>query len=176
MGGRRSVVLRGRGDSDRGAVAVEFALVVPLLLLIVFGIVNFGIVFSQQLTLNNALREGARKAVINEVSPNRTCQGILDSTRNELVGLAMDPDDVEFRITSSGYTSTQPCGPSSFSTTTSTPANVPCRGSFVATSTGGTGSLVVEGRFETDALIGFLPFSTTFTVSGKAVYRCEFSA
>lgn len=65
VGGRRSAVLRGRGDSDRGAVAVEFALVVPLLLLIVFGIVNFGIVFSQQLTLNNALREGARKAVIN---------------------------------------------------------------------------------------------------------------
>jgi Flp pilus assembly protein TadG len=174
---RRSLVLRRRGSPDRGAAAVEFALVLPVLLLVVFGIVNFGIIFSQQLTLNNALREGARKAVVNEVSANRTCQGILDSTRNELVGLALRPDDMEFAITTSGYTSTEPCGPSSFSTTTSTPTSVPCRGSFVTTPTSGTaGSLVVEGRFETDALIGFLPFSPTFTVSGKAVYRCEFSA
>jgi Flp pilus assembly protein TadG len=159
---------------ERGAAAVEFALVVPLLLLVVFGIVNFGIVFSQQLTLNNALREGARNAVVSG-SDNRTCQGILDSTRNELVGLAMDPGDVELLIMSNGYTSAEPCAPGLFSTATSTPENTPCRGSFDP-STGGSGSLVVEGRYETDALIGFPPFPSTFTVSGKAVYRCEFSA
>lgn len=165
-----------RRTNENGAVAVEFALVLPVLLLVVFGIINFGIIFSQQLTLNNALREGARKAVVNEVGDNRTCQGILDSTRAEMVGLALEPDSVEFKITTDGFTSSQPCGPSSFSTTSSTGSNVPCKGSFVTTSTSGTaGSLVVEGRYETDALIGFLPFSSNFTVSGKAVYRCEFS-
>ena len=56
-------------------MAVEFALIVPVLLLIVFGIINFGVLFSQQLTLNNAVREGARKAVVNEVSTNRQCGG-----------------------------------------------------------------------------------------------------
>lgn len=169
--------LTRRRAKERGAVAVEFALVLPVLLLVVFGIINFGIIFSQQLTLNNALREGARKAVVNDTSsPNRTCQGILDSTRNEMVGLALEPDDVEFKISGSGFTSSEPCGPGSFSATTSTPTNEPCTGSFVTTSTSGTaGSLVVEGRYQTDALIGFLPFSGSFTVAGKAVYRCEFS-
>jgi Flp pilus assembly protein TadG len=168
--------LARRRHSQQGAVAVEFALVLPVLLLVVFGIINFGIIFSQQLTLNNALREGARKAVVNEVGDNRTCQGIITSTRNELVGLALQPGDVEFKITTSGFTSSEPCSPSDFSKTTTTAANVPCKGSFVTTSTSGTaGSLVVEGRYQTDALVGFLPFSSNFTVSGKAVYRCEFS-
>lgn len=49
----------GRRD-DRGAAAVEFALVLPLLLLIVMGISQFGITFSQWLQIEHAAREGAR--------------------------------------------------------------------------------------------------------------------
>jgi Flp pilus assembly protein TadG len=51
-----------RGDD--GAAAVEFVLVVPILLLLVFGIVNFGYLFGQKLSLNQAVREGARMAVV----------------------------------------------------------------------------------------------------------------
>jgi Flp pilus assembly protein TadG len=54
---------RGR-CRERGAAAVEFALVLPLLLLLVGGIVDYGRYFSTQVTLANAAREGARGAVV----------------------------------------------------------------------------------------------------------------
>lgn len=46
--------------ADRGAAAVEFALVLPLLLLIIFGIIDFGRAYNAQASLNSGVREGAR--------------------------------------------------------------------------------------------------------------------
>jgi hypothetical protein len=51
---------RGSATSDRGAAAVEFALLLPLLLLIVFGLLDFGRAINTQITLTQAAREGAR--------------------------------------------------------------------------------------------------------------------
>lgn len=63
---RRSMRLgpsrRGRGEG--GASALEFALVVPVLLLIIFGIIEFGFMFQAQLALTHAAREGARLASV----------------------------------------------------------------------------------------------------------------
>lgn len=47
---------------DRGAAAVEFALVSVLLALLLFGMVQFGLVLNQWLQLEHATREGARWA------------------------------------------------------------------------------------------------------------------
>jgi len=52
-----------RGD-ERGAVLVEFALTLPLLLFVVVGILDFGWVFQQYQVVTNAAREGARMAVL----------------------------------------------------------------------------------------------------------------
>jgi Flp pilus assembly protein TadG len=52
--------MRQRLRDERGASAVEFGLVVPLLLLLVLGIVEFGHAFQVQGTLSAAAREGAR--------------------------------------------------------------------------------------------------------------------
>ncbi|MGR2752123.1 TadE/TadG family type IV pilus assembly protein [Agromyces arachidis] len=49
--------------------AVEFALVLPLLLLILFAILDLGWVFNQQLTLTQAAREGARHIAIHANDP-----------------------------------------------------------------------------------------------------------
>jgi len=49
-----------RLHSDSGAVAVEFALVMVPLLLILFGIIDFGFAFNNQLAVTAAAREGAR--------------------------------------------------------------------------------------------------------------------
>jgi Flp pilus assembly protein TadG len=55
---------RGRAARDRGSVAVEFALVLPVLLLIVFGIIDFGRAMNAQIVLTGAARDGVRLAAL----------------------------------------------------------------------------------------------------------------
>ena len=50
---------------EKGQSAVEFALVLPILLLIVCGILDFGWLFYNQLSVENACREGARVGCVN---------------------------------------------------------------------------------------------------------------
>jgi Flp pilus assembly protein TadG len=57
---------RAAATGDRGAAAVEFALLLPVLLLIVFGIIDFGRALNAQITLTQAAREGARLAALGE--------------------------------------------------------------------------------------------------------------
>lgn len=161
--------------ADDGAVAVEFALIVPLLLLVVFGIINFGILFSQQLTLNNAVREGARRAVVNDPGAPRTCDGIITSIQNQLSGLAMNPAAVQVKVTQDGFGPTNGCGTSwssngSFGSTYS--GNIPCKGSRVS---GTTQPIIVETQYVSSIPVSFPPFPTTMTLTSKAVYRCEFT-
>lgn len=52
---------------EAGSVAVEFALVLPLLLLILFGTVEFGIMMYDQAIITNAAREGARWGAVQSV-------------------------------------------------------------------------------------------------------------
>jgi hypothetical protein len=61
MGGTSVLSHRRR---DAGAAAVEFALVLPLLLVIVFGIIDFGRMLNAQITTSQAAREGARVATL----------------------------------------------------------------------------------------------------------------
>jgi Flp pilus assembly protein TadG len=53
-----------RKTADRGVVAVEFALVLPVLLLILFGIIDFGRALNAQISLTGAARDGARIAAL----------------------------------------------------------------------------------------------------------------
>jgi Flp pilus assembly protein TadG len=68
-------------DRERGATAVEFALLLPVLLLIVFGIIDFGRALNAQITLTQAAREGARLAALNQ--PN-----VISRTQAAAVGLS----------------------------------------------------------------------------------------
>ena len=49
---------------DRGQALVEFALIMPFLLLFLVGIVEFGRAWNQHQVITDAAREGARKAVV----------------------------------------------------------------------------------------------------------------
>ncbi len=53
-----------RNSDDRGAAVVEFALVLPVLIILLLGMVEFARVFNVQISLSNAAREGARTMAI----------------------------------------------------------------------------------------------------------------
>ena len=55
---------------EEGQAMLEFALVLPIFLLILCGIIDFGWMFYNQLALNNISREGARYAVVNTAPDN----------------------------------------------------------------------------------------------------------
>jgi Flp pilus assembly protein TadG len=54
--------MKRTSKSERGAALVEFALALPLLLVVIAGIVDFGFLFQRYEVLTNAVREGARVA------------------------------------------------------------------------------------------------------------------
>lgn len=64
-----------RGQRDRGVAAVEFALVLPVLLVVLFGIVVAGLVYVDHLQLQSAARDGARAGAL---SPGAACSTALD--------------------------------------------------------------------------------------------------
>ncbi len=51
---------------DRGAALVETALVLPILILLIFGIVEFGRAYNAQITLTHSAREGVRELAITQ--------------------------------------------------------------------------------------------------------------
>ncbi|MDT7786679.1 MAG: hypothetical protein QOF58_5098 [Pseudonocardiales bacterium] len=55
-----------RGRGDRGAVAVEFALVVPILVAILLAIIDFGLWFSDSIGVRQGAREGARVGIVSD--------------------------------------------------------------------------------------------------------------
>jgi Flp pilus assembly protein TadG len=50
--------------SENGQTMTEFALVLPLLIVVLFGIIQFGIAFNNYLAMTDAVRAGARKATV----------------------------------------------------------------------------------------------------------------
>lgn len=53
-----------RRRSERGAAAVEMAFVLPVLLLLIFGIIDYGRLLNAQIMMTEAAREGARVAAL----------------------------------------------------------------------------------------------------------------
>jgi Flp pilus assembly protein TadG len=78
---RRLVSRPADVDRSRGAAAVEFALVLLPLLLILFGIIDFGRAYNAKETLAQAAREGARLVALNQ--PN-----VVSRTQAAATGLS----------------------------------------------------------------------------------------
>jgi hypothetical protein len=60
----RRLICSTKTHRDRGAAAVEFALVLPILLLVIFGLIDFGRLLNAQVKTTEAAREGARAAAV----------------------------------------------------------------------------------------------------------------
>lgn len=61
---RRRETTSTRRRGQRGSAAVEFALLVPVLFLILFGIIDYGLWFNDSLNVRQGVREGARAGVV----------------------------------------------------------------------------------------------------------------
>lgn len=88
-----------RARNERGAAAVEFALILPVLLLILIGIVEFSLAFNAQLSLNQAAREGARYMAIH----NNT-GAAATAAKNAAGRLAPATVSVSFAVSGGGTT------------------------------------------------------------------------
>ena len=73
----------GGGTRERGQAMVEFAAVLMPILLIVVGIVQFGLIFGANVTLTNAVREATRAATISryDIAVSRTINDLDRCTR-----------------------------------------------------------------------------------------------
>ena len=72
--------------SQQGQTMTEFALVLPVLALILFAVIQFGIVFNNYITLTDATRAGARKAAVSRQDANRNSD-VVTAVRSSASGL-----------------------------------------------------------------------------------------
>ncbi len=68
-------------DNQRGTAAIEFAIVLPLLMVFIFGIIEFGLVFYDKAMVTNASREAARAGIVYRDPPLTVAemQSVVDS-------------------------------------------------------------------------------------------------
>ena len=84
-------------NRQRGAAAVEFAIILPVLVVLVFGMIEFGLMFYDKAVLTNASREGARAGITGLGDPEIK-QIVLNYCNVNLVNLggndAFDPNKI----------------------------------------------------------------------------------
>lgn len=99
--------LRGWRRSEEGATAVEFAFVLPVLLMIVAGIIQFGAIFFLQNNMSNAAREAARALAVESIvseaeSTDLVEQKLIDWGVNFNIVTTLpnpaDPNDTDFTV------------------------------------------------------------------------------
>ena len=59
--------MKARIESQKGASAVEFAIVLPILLLLILGIIEFSFLLFNKAVITNAAREGARAGIVQRI-------------------------------------------------------------------------------------------------------------
>jgi Flp pilus assembly protein TadG len=129
---------------------VEFALVAPLLILLVFGIIDFGLMINEKTVLANAAREGARNGSISH------SESVVRSTVNGALG-SINPSEVTTTVTCK------------------TPSGATCGGSFdSAVAAGGTVVVTVKHTYSwITPVSGLLGLGSGTTLSKTVEMRVE---
>jgi Flp pilus assembly protein TadG len=91
--------MRRRVRQERGAELIEMALVLPLLLLIIMGIIDFGFLFRELNVVTNAAREGARAGILPEYDSD---QNVVDRVQQymDASGMAVTCNSADCNVTS----------------------------------------------------------------------------
>ncbi len=150
------------GHGERGQATVEFAFILPVILLVIVGLIAFGKAFNYWLNLNHLANEGARWAVVDKIPPY-TC-----STSSSATGIttpsALDIEkylycqlpnvDLQNKVgnPASSQANYALCFPAGGTPAIGDPASVKIKSPYT---------------------IGFGKFSITFTLVGKSTMRLE---
>ena len=70
--------------AQRGQAIVEFALVAPILIILIMGVFDLGLAFFTNITLQNAAREGARYATQHVIAAQAQAQLLMERVNEEL--------------------------------------------------------------------------------------------
>lgn len=87
--------------NERGAVAAEFALLLPVLLMMVIGTIEFGMIMYSRELITNASREGARAGIV-QVAPKPGAGAITTIAMNYLTGTGINPADITVTVAGAG--------------------------------------------------------------------------
>jgi Flp pilus assembly protein TadG len=87
-----------RRKREQGQTMTEFALVLPLLAVLLFGVIQFGIVFHNYVTLVDAVRAGARQGAVGRHVSSPTA-AVEDRVRGSATNL--DQDQLSVTVSSS---------------------------------------------------------------------------
>jgi Flp pilus assembly protein TadG len=87
-----------RVHDERGQTMVEFTIVLPILCVLLFGAIQFGILFNNYVTLTDAVRAGARKAAVSRqitgTTPRQACIDQVRASASDLDQSKLQPDCV----------------------------------------------------------------------------------
>jgi Flp pilus assembly protein TadG len=95
---------QGEGQSERGATLVEFAFILPIFILFIFGIIDFGWAFSQNLDVKQGAREGGRILAVNGgvgASATARCQDLQAQIKNRTTELTNASETILLTFTDS---------------------------------------------------------------------------
>jgi Flp pilus assembly protein TadG len=97
--------LHGRlGRDERGQALVEFALILPIILLLVVGMLEFARAWNLHQVMTDAAREGARRAVLadTKAANGQTQDSVKAAMWNRLAQFGYDPSKATMTITTPG--------------------------------------------------------------------------
>ncbi len=117
---------------------MEFALIIPLLALLLFGIIQYGFILAAHLSLRNASAVGARHGVLS--SPKKTISQIEDATRSA-VGPMLPADNIVAVTVNTNVTVVSLTGATSVQIQYNLPLILP----FVVPGKTASGSLTLSG-------------------------------
>lgn len=145
---RRRLLSAGRRDD--GQALVEMALALPLLLLILTAILQFGITYNKYITLTDAVRAGARSLALEGGSLD-PCDPAIAMTINSAINLGLSSSEVSPSFSNSSDT----CGSGSYPSHTAGTAN-----------TGDTATITASVPF-TISVFGMHVFNGTMSASAS---------
>jgi hypothetical protein len=161
---------RGIKRDERGASAVEFAIIASVLFMVLFGIIQFGIAYNRYQGLNGAAREGARLGALENTTVDTIRARVLSSLS------ILDPTKFSSAYTCPSLSTEQGCI-EVYQESTSTPgtysllnsgSSVPCD----AAHSGAVASLKVIANYRMSLQIP-LWSSPSITISGTGIFKCE---